>query len=91
MIYIQKQGERRRILEARCSDGFRCHDIRTIFGRDLFRNSQVDGRKEIKRYIDSRQHGDYISMLSFSQTKDSRLKSLYVIYIELCKVTASVV
>jgi hypothetical protein len=77
VIYIQKQSERGRINEVQ-------YDVEMGSGdKDLFRNSQVDGTKEIKRHIESRQHGDCISMLLFFQTKDNRLKSLYIIYIGL--------
>jgi hypothetical protein len=57
------------IYELRRSDGLRCHDVSTIFHKDWFSHSEVDGVT---------QHGDYISLLLFFENNETRLKMFTV-------------
>jgi hypothetical protein len=62
----------RGIYEVRCWDGLRCHNIHTKYHKAWFSHSKVDGGGgDTQRH---RQHCDRISLLSFFQNKESRLK-----------------
>jgi hypothetical protein len=71
------------IYEVHRWDELRCHDIYTKFHNDWFRHSNVD-RGESRTH---RQHGDLISILLFSQNKESGLKTLPCFYWRVSMVT----
>jgi hypothetical protein len=69
-IHIQTHRLMGDIYEVRRWDGLRCHDIHIKFHKDWFMHAKLN-RGDTETY---RQHGDLISLLSFFQNKESRLK-----------------